>query len=202
MKAFPHITKESQNLLLRMKYDADRKCEMIMPLFISQHIDPKTYTDTITKDFIEDIAFDYCDMARHLKRKINLCLTSAKKIKEIHDEMAINIQNHCVPQIVIPKNSKFIGLKKYLPKDFEKITSKKRIIKEGAQMHHCVASYAEKINQDACAIYSVLHNNKRYTLEFRKSKCTKSGYILNQIRGVCNTSAPKEFVDYIEELIT
>ena len=79
---------------------------------------------------------------------------------------------------------------------FEWIKNRKRIIKEGTDMHHCVASYAEKINKDKCAIYSFVYKDKkRYTIEFIYTKNNR--YSIRQIQGMCDRGRPEEVSEYV-----
>ena len=142
---------------------------------------------------------DYVRMSRILHKKVNLKFTSAKKIKETHDDLMVRVKNKHTPKITIPKNSKFKELRKILPKEFEWITTKQRIIKEGIDMHHCVATYADSVNKDQCAIYSFLYfDQNRYTIEFRKRK---GEYYIEQIQSRCDRGCPKDVWDYVERLL-
>ena len=137
-------------------------------------------------------------MSSQIKKKISIRFCSAKKIKDAHDAVIVEYQSRHIPKIEIPEKSRFSDLRKILPKEpFEWIASRRRIILEGEKMHHCVASYAEKINRDKCAIYSFIYpmNQKRYTIEF----CANAGgYYIAQIQGMCNQGCPKEVRDYVE----
>lgn len=62
-------------------------------------------------------------------------------------------------------------------------------------MHNCVAEYANKINKDSCAIYSFVHNNKRYTVEF---VAYKNRYSIKQLYGVCNSEPEAGVEDYVK----
>lgn len=71
------------------------------------------------------------------------------------------------PVVKITKETKFKLLRKILPPEFEWIKTRKRLIEETVMQHHCVWSYADKINKDKCQIYSYVdEDGKRYTLEF------------------------------------
>ena len=67
---------------------------------------------------------------------------------EEHDKLSNRLREQKTPVIKIPKDSRFKKLK--LPKEFEEIKTKKRIIEESRIQHHCVWSYADKINHDEC----------------------------------------------------
>lgn len=74
-----------------------------------------------------------------------------------------------------------------MPDDFEKMTTKKRIVQEGIWQKNCVVSYIADINADRCAIYSFVYDGKRYTVEFRKED---GHYYIRQLYGACNSKAP------------
>lgn len=65
-------------------------------------------------------------------------------------------------------------------------------------MHHCVASYAPLINSDTCAIYSLVYEEKRYTIEFRLNK---NRYWVRQLYGICDSQAPKEVWNYVTDIL-
>ena len=68
---------------------------------------------------------------------------------------------------------------------------------EGASMHHCVGSYADKVLRGECYIYSVRKDGKSLaTLELGKPWAlnsypgTEAGYLVSQLRGPCNQNPP------------
>ena len=67
-------------------------------------------------------------------------------------------------------------------------------------MHHCVATYANLVNKDDCAIYGFIrkNNNRRYTIEFRKNR---NGYYIEQMQSMCNREYAKEDYIYVQSLI-
>lgn len=208
MKLFPQVTIESKNMLLNMKYDylSDnpmvKNVQSFMYDFILDYLDPSSYPvvngKKIDREHMFIIVSDYVRSCKTTKRKINLCFTSGKKLKEAHDDMQVIILSKYTPKIKIKRNSKFNNLKKLLPDDFEQIKTKKRIIEEGVKMHHCVASYASLVNSDTCAIYSLVYEDNRYTIEFRSNK---KGYFVRQLHGVCDSDAPKEVWNYVNSFI-
>lgn len=147
---------------------------------------------------------DYVRMSKDLKKKIKLSFNSAKKVRDAHDDIVIDymIKNDRVPLIKIPSKSVFKNLRNLLPEEFEWIKTRKRIIEEGYYMRHCVASYADLINDDVCAIYSFIYkpNRKRYTIEFRYDFRNKK-YLINQIQSKCNRGSSNEVRDYIKSFL-
>ena len=141
---------------------------------------------------------DYISMSKKHRKKINIKKTSFKKLREEHDFLEAEETAVKIPKITIPKHSTFNKLRKMLPQNFEWITSKKRLAKEGAEMKHCVTSYAGGINSDYCAIYSLYYEpeDKRYTIEFVKGK-EKEEYRIVQIQSACNMGASDEVRKYV-----
>lgn len=216
MKTLPCVEKRDQNILLDFANKTERpdwyinlhsyknlRKEMLVSLLM-QKITEDSYWkneegETVSKEEVESLIKDYIEMSRQMKKKISLRYRSAKKIKDAHDAVIVEYQSRHTPKIEIPKTSRFLRLRKILPKEqFEWITSRRRIILEGENMHHCVASYAQSINQDKCAIYSFIYpmNQRRYTIEFREGA---KGYYIAQVQGVCNSGCPEEVRGYIEE---
>lgn len=208
MKLFPQVTTESRNMLLNMKYDylsddpMDKNVQSFMYDFILDRLDPSSYPvvngKKINREHMFIIVCDYVRSCKTTKRKVNLCFTSGKKLAEAHDDMQVIIRSKYTPKIKIKSNSKFNNLRKLLPDDFEQIKTKRRIVEEGVKMHHCVASYASLVNSDTCAIYSLVYEDKRYTIEFRSNK---KKYVIRQLYGVCDSEASKEVWNYVNSFI-
>lgn len=156
------------------------------------------------KDFDEEdtaqMLRDYLFMSKDLHRKISLSFHSPVSLQEAHDEVMILHRDKHTEKVKIPAKTKFTRLRKLLPDEFEWITSRRRLITEGVEMHHCVASYAHKINQDKCAIYSVMYKNKRYTIEFLYNK-DKDTYYVAQIQGKYDSGHPKAVRKYVESFL-
>lgn len=85
---------------------------------------------------------------------------------------------------------------------YELIDSKDRLAQESAEQHHCVATYAHKINSGKCGIFSVEYEGARWTLEVQAHKY-KDGIVYTpvQFRGLCNAAAPKEIGDRIGQIL-
>lgn len=146
-----------------------------------------------------DIVEDYIEMCLDRKEKINISFKSIKKVKEAHDELSEKNYMKRTPGVKITKESKFKLLRKILPPEFEWIKTRKRLIEETVMQHHCVWSYADKINKDRCQIYSYVdEDGKRYTLEFviRKGK-----YVCVQMRGLANSEPPESFRTLVKEIL-
>lgn len=202
MKILPKITENSRKLVLRDIYRSSGFFSM--EKFLQGRIRKDSYFlmpdgNRIDEYILLEYIRDYIDMSREARRKINLCFLSAKKLRDAHDDLAILIANKFTPAIKIPDNSCFKNIRNVLPDNFEWIKTRRRIILEGSNMHHCVASYASHINLDKSAIYSLQYmDKKRYTIEFGISR---NKYYVKQIHGVWNTSAPDDVINYVESFI-
>ncbi len=147
----------------------------------------------------EDIIYieDYIKFCKELKYKIDLTISLKRLINE-HNNLSNIIINKMTKKVEIPKNSKFNILKKYLPKDFERIKNKKRLVHEGSIQNHCVATYAKLINNDKSAIYSYMYEGKRVTLEIIKKR---NKYIVKQAMYKFNVPVEKEEVERINKIL-
>lgn len=155
----------------------------------------------VSEETVRYTVRDYILFCHRLHKKIRLTFTSAKKMKELHDDYAVIIKNKYTPTITIPKNTEFKELEKLLPTDeFTWIKTKRKIIEEGVEMHHCVATYANLVNKDICAIYRFVRkdNNRRYTIEFRKNK---ERYYIEQMQSMCDRGYIEEDYAYVQSLL-
>lgn len=149
-------------------------------------------------DIVEDIVEDFIRMTfDYAKPKIfNLDIKSYRRLVEEHDRLSDQLREKETPVIKIPKDSRFKKLK--LPKEFEEIKTRKRIIEESRIQRHCVWSYANKINRDQCRIYSIVREGERYTLEVVRRK---DKFVANQIRGKGNQLPPKNLENEVCQLL-
>lgn len=180
------------------------------------------YTNIINEHNIYIIA-DYIDMTlfskhshtkylKECKRYFKLNVNSMNEIRNKHDKVSdlitLDSYMHNSKMIVkIPKNSKFNDLRNMLPEEFEWIKTKKRLISEAIIQHHCVASYADKITKDQCAIYSYVDKDgsknedgipRRYTIEFVKHK---NKYYIKQTQGEYNKVNASYMYEYISQFL-
>lgn len=143
---------------------------------------------------------DYINICLTMKKEISLTYNSIKKLNNVHIKLSEEYEYKNMPDIKVPKDSRFKNLRRQLPFAFEWIKTKKRLIREAALQKHCVASYAANINKDICAIYSFVYEpeNCRYTLEIREEK---GKYQLVQIQKKRNQGYSKEARQYVEQFI-
>ena len=151
----------------------------------------------VAKRYIDD----YVRLCLQTKTKVQLNLSSIKRIVELHDELINTKKNREMPTIHIPKNTVYTKLRKLLPKEFEWIKTKKRLLKESEIQHHCVWTYGGKINADKSAIYSFVYapENKRYTIEFEYGNDEK--YKIRQMQSCCNKGHSKEAYEYVQKFL-
>ena len=140
-------------------------------------------------------AKDFVNMTRNSRKDVVLHYSIKRMVDEhnhFNDKQDYAYYSARVPVFKVPKNSKFNTLRKILPKSFEWIKTKKRLINESIMMHHCVWSYHDRIQSDVCAIYSYMDEKgefdvakknipKRYTVEFIFNPRTNS-YEIRQIQ--------------------
>ena len=73
---------------------------------------------------------------------------------------------------------------------FVALRTREQIFAEGSAMHHCVASYAERVFDGGCFLYSLIHRGARVaTLELRRHA---KRYEQIQIKAHCNRAPPAE----------
>lgn len=160
---------------------------------------------------LDCLIYDYIRMCFTKKNnKVKLNIKSAKEIQNKHDGLnkATDITKQ-TGDIKIPKNSIFTELNSILPKDFEWIKTRKRLILEAKIQRHCVWSYYDLINSDKCAIYSYIDKDgnksydnipKRYTIEFRYDSKAKKYYV-NQTQGRFDKINSSKMTEYINGLL-
>lgn len=212
MQALPLVNEKSRNFLLANKYMSFEEfmktyCVHAERIYVDPEIKRAESRRYVVKRFLSEIIqkrigtdrdaviYDYVYMSEMLHRKISIMFTSEKKVNDAHDDLAKELTAKNTPRVKVPKNSKFNRLAKLLPDDMEWIKSKKRLVQEGNEMHNCVASYANEINKDSCAIYSFVYNNKRYTIEFI---VYKNRYSIKQLYGACNSEPEAGVEDYVK----
>ena len=152
----------------------------------------------IDSEEIEIEIWDYLKTCIRNKQKISLRFQSVRKMINKNVDMVLEAANSRTPKIIIPKNTRYQKLHDVLPDEFEWITSKQRIITEGTLMRHCVASYADKVNRDECAIYHLFKDGKNYTIEFGLRGRV---YEVLQIQSKADRGAPKEIWEYVEGFV-
>lgn len=157
---------------------------------------------------------DYVNMCiysnKRVKPKVDLSISNIHTLIEKHNDVSWLLHKNSTKPVKILKNSVFNGLRKILPKEFEWIKNRKRLILETELQHHCVWSYADKISSDMCAIYSYVDKDgskslcndgkpKRYTIEFNFNK-RNGTYYVEQVQGkydAVNSFGMQHYIDKI-----
>ncbi len=204
MKTRPFVDEKSQGILynafttkaIKAYFCKDaRKKDSIAAAVATEYLADKLRKNNPNNDRIDVEVADYVRNALGAKEKINLRWNSLRKVEQRNVDLVLAGRNRMTPEIRIPEKSKFKILAKKLPPDFEYIKTKERIIEEGAKMRHCVASYADFVNQDVCAIYHLEHGGCGYTVEFKKQG---RDFYVNQIQSKADRGAPDEVWLYVE----
>lgn len=134
---------------------------------------------------------DYIRMLQEEGGKINLNISSYKTLKRNHDALSAKIlakkrKKTKKKRLKVAKH--YPDIKSLPDMKVEQIRSVKRLDHESAILHHCVHGYDAQINRGECCIYSVVHNNQRYTLQINASK-------VHEEHEVTGASIPKKTED-------
>jgi PcfJ-like protein len=77
------------------------------------------------------------------------------------------------------------------------LTTAADIYREGHAMHHCVATYADRVRAGGCYVFSVRQNNERVATI---SLVRDGGRILiDQVRGPCNIEPSKPIMTAVRQ---
>lgn len=159
--------------------------------------DPYYYDSMLIDDWIR--------MAQKLGRKINLNL-SMKRIDQQHDEFDQDLKSERMPEIKVHETFKKLNPAE-APFTMSLIDSKEKLLAESTKQKHCVATYAEKINNGGCAILSIEYEGKPYTLEVvpeynsTLDSPTIIGVKMRQLKGFRNINPPEELVNKVQHWI-
>lgn len=144
-----------------------------------------------------NVFHDYMRMLKEEGQKINLNVSSYTTIKRNHDNLS---------RIILDRNKdkRRLQVSKIYPKiesipgiEVEMIKKADRLDEESKMLHHCVHGYKSSINKGHCAIYSLVHDGERYTLEVQASKKTAEDgkedyeFNINQLKGKYNCAPPE-----------
>jgi hypothetical protein len=140
----------------------------------------------------------YLKLAKTTKEKVSISFRSMQTLQTEIRRMSLKVQSKDIPTIRIPRNSVFKGLRKLLPRSFERIQTRKRIIEESLSLRNDAMFYAELMNKDRCAVYSYVLQRKRYTFVFSK---TNEGYELSLAEGMDQGLCPISILQYIKKLL-
>lgn len=158
---------------------------------------------------------DYVNMCiysnKRVKPKVDLSISNIHTLIEKHNDVSWLSRKSGTRPVKVPKDSVFNDLRKILPKEFEWIKNRKRLILETELQHHCVWSYADKISSDMCTIYSYVDKDgskslcndgkpKRYTIEFNFNKQDGTYYVV-QVQGKYDAVNSSDVQNYIYKIL-
>lgn len=158
---------------------------------------------------------DYVNMCiynnKRVKQKVDLSISNVHTLIVKHNDVSWLSRKSGTKPVKVPKDSVFNDLRKILPKEFEWIKNRKRLILETELQHHCVWSYADKISSDMCAIYSYVDKDgskslcndgkpKRYTIEFNFNKQDGTYYVV-QVQGKYDAVNSSDVQNYIYKIL-
>jgi len=99
-------------------------------------------------------------------------------------------------KLTIKDDNEFLKLK--MPKDIKRLKTVSDFFAEGTVQSNCVFSYIPYVNKGKCMIYTMMKDDKKYTIEIVKNK---KGYQLRQLSGFANSPAPTDVVEYVSNVI-
>lgn len=132
------------------------------------------------------------------KEKFNFNTVNKKTMKREHDRLAIlySKKEYKDMKLTIKDDNEFLKLK--MPKDIKRLKTVSDFFAEGTVQSNCVFSYIPYVNKGKCMIYTMMKDDKKYTIEIVKNK---KGYQLRQLSGFANSSAPTDVVEYVSNVI-
>lgn len=139
---------------------------------------------------------DYINELFQLKDKtFSFKIKSVKRLQDEHRKTSKRVMMKGIKNIKV--SDIYTEVFKTFPIKAELITTKKRLLIESIEQDHCVATYANKINNGESCIISIFWENKPYTLELSHSK--KRGFTLPQCRGYRNCMPPESLMNLLKE---
>ncbi|MCU9763788.1 PcfJ domain-containing protein [Enterococcus faecalis] len=168
---------------------------------LSKDIEEEEY-DAFSLNHYKIILRDYLSMSFELKEKVAFNFRTAKGLERTHDLMTrkYNLQKaKRLKDFKLKQHEKYNHLKKHLKKNpcFTLIKTNKELFLEGANMHHCVYSYLEKIQRGESIIWKYERQEHRYTVEIKKRK--NGRYRVVQCYGKYDSFPDREELERIVE---
>ncbi|MGM0229043.1 hypothetical protein IGJ28_001105 [Enterococcus sp. AZ091] len=143
-------------------------------VILSKDIEEEEY-DAFSLNHYQVILRDYLSMSFELKEKVTFKFRTVKGLERTHDLMVrkYNLQKaKRLKDFKLKQHEKYNYLKKHLKKNpcFTLIKTNKELFLEGANMHHCVYSYLDRIQRGKSIIWKYERKEHRYTVEIKKRK--------------------------------
>ncbi|EQA3609271.1 PcfJ domain-containing protein [Enterococcus faecalis] len=173
----------------------------VSTVILSKDIEEEEY-DAFSLNHYKIILRDYLSMSFELKEKVEFNFRTAKGLERTHDLMTrkYNLQKaKRLKDFKLKQHEKYNHLKKHLKKNpcFTLIKTNKELFLEGANMHHCVYSYLEKIQRGESIIWKYERQEHRYTVEIKKRK--NGRYRVVQCYGKYDSFPDREELERIVE---
>lgn len=150
----------------------------------------------------KDLFFDYINMLEEEGLKINLNISSYNTIRKNHDRLSEEILKKANSSTKLKIDKVFPVIESSKNINFELIKSVARLNTESVILHHCVHSYKDRVSRGQSAIYSIVYNNSRYTLELSVDEVGEKKIVYaNQLRGLYNSLAPIEIKEELIEVL-
>ena len=177
--------------------DWDFKSPSTIPMDLYQTIAKMLFGDHTMSYLVRDYIGDNLSLKT---RNVSLKVKSVKRWQDEHQKASIKRMLKGVPEIRVDKV--YEKALEGLEYPYELITTKNRLVQESVELHHCVGTYAMRINSGECAIFSVEYEGKRWTLQVNAHKF-KDGVVFKpiQFRGLCNTAAPDKIGNLVAEIL-
>lgn len=141
---------------------------------------------------------DYISMKKNINEPFNLNIKSFKRLQAEHDALIqlINKRRYERKEIKLKKNNPYLRFK--CPDNLSFLSTAEQIANEGEIQRNCVASYIDQVNAGNCGIFSLIKDEKRYTIRLRY---INKQFVLDEIKGYANTQPEQEIVYYVQSII-
>jgi len=116
------------------------------------------------------ILFDYFRMLQEEGQELNLNISSYVTLKSRHDKISREILKKKEGGGKLKVAKIYPNIKSLPEMEVEKIKTIRRLDHESEMLHHCVHGYKHQINSGYCAIYSLVFDDERYTLQINATK--------------------------------
>lgn len=200
LKSFKFINENEISKINNYEYDdfKDKEKFRVRDFFKNYFLSKIKRNNEEEEKEIENILDDYLNMSFKLKEKLTLDISNYNTLIKVHNKTSEKYtkEYYKTQKVIIKKDNPFLKLK--LPKDFKMLKTSKDFFIEGNTNKNCVLSYIPKVNERKCMIYSLLKDNKKYTIEIIKRR---GKFLLNQISGFANSPAPTDIREYVNEAI-
>jgi hypothetical protein len=134
--------------------------------------------------------YDYVKMSFKTGQKINLNIGRTSLLRD-HNNLSNQFQIGKIGKVKTVK--KYMDVFSYYNGDIELINDADRLVAEGKNMGHCVASYGNSINRGTSSIWHTEYDGSPYTIEVGLN----GSLYANQIKGRFNANPPQELVEKI-----